>query len=365
MALLLTTALVSLLLIREPGRQLAAAGLYGLLCVGVLLSSRFERRPALMQRYMFAQTTLVIGLALVQPGLFTFIFPAIILTAQAAMTLPLGAAVGWAAIYMFTVLFGAVAVGGWVGALNALLNLLGFPVALTFGRMMRAAEEARGKNQLLLEELQAAQGRLQEMAVAEERNRLARDLHDSARQQAFAVSAQLDAARLLLQRDPQGAEAHLIQAEQLADDLRQELASLILELRPPELAGQGLADALPRYLAAWSRQSGVAAEARVAGGVGPLPDEVELALFRIAQEALSNIARHSRAHRAEVSLARAGAGLRLTVRDDGQGFEPAAASSGFGMRSMRERAVGLPGGALSVESAPGEGTQVNVSCRVS
>src|SRR5690606_545299 len=121
----------------------------------------------------------------------------------------------------------------------------------------------------------------------EERNRLARDLHDSAKQRAFALSAQLDAVRSLLPRDPAAAEVHLQRAEQVADNLRQELANLIEQLRPPEMEQGGLPAALRRYGAEWSLQSSVALEVQVSGE-RPLPPEVEQALFRIAQEALAN-----------------------------------------------------------------------------
>lgn len=198
----------------------------------------------------------------------------------------------------------------------------------------------------------------QELAVAEERNRLALDLHDSVKQQAFAASAQLGAARALLSANPSAAEARLVEAENLMDGLRQELAHLILELRPPALAQKGLAAALHDYVAEWSRQSGLLAETKISGERS-LPNETEQALFRIVQEALANIARHSRATRAEVSLSFEAQQTRLAIVDNGRGFDPQNIQLGMGTRSMRERAQAV-GGSFALVSSPNSGTTITV-----
>jgi NarL family two-component system sensor histidine kinase LiaS len=198
----------------------------------------------------------------------------------------------------------------------------------------------------------------QDLAVLEERNRLALDLHDSVKQQAFAASAQLGAARALFRQNPSAAEARLVEAERLIDGLRQELAHLILELRPPVLGEKGLVTALGEYAAEWSRQSNLLAEVQ-ASGERALAPEVEGELFRIAQEALANVARHSQATRVEVALVYDSTGVTLTVADNGRGFAPDLIQSGVGQRSMRERAEALHG-TLMVESALGQGTSVRV-----
>lgn len=200
----------------------------------------------------------------------------------------------------------------------------------------------------------------QELAVVEERNRLARDLHDSAKQQAFAAAAQIGAAKALISRDPAAAGVHIGEAEQLINALRRELSALILELRPPELANQGLAAALKNYAADWSRQTGIDALVRVQGE-RPLSLEIEQTLFRIAQEALANIARHSHATRAEIWLGYEPKSVTLTIQDNGYGFDPAVAAGGFGLRSMRDRAEAL-GGTLTVESTSGSGTLITITC---
>jgi len=201
------------------------------------------------------------------------------------------------------------------------------------------------------------------LAVMEERSRLARELHDSAKQQAFAAAAQISGISKLMERDPATAAAHIEEAERLMYELRQELTGLILELRPAALEGDGLAQAVRDYVADWSRQNGVEPELHIRDERA-LPVDVELALFRIMQEALANVARHSRADSVSIQLTYNTNSIILVVRDDGRGFRLNDRSSGFGMRSMQQRAATL-GGDLSIKSAPGEGTSVSCTAPLS
>ena len=199
-----------------------------------------------------------------------------------------------------------------------------------------------------------------ELAVVEERNRLARELHDSAKQQAFAAAAQISGVRALFSRDPSAAEAHLIETQHIIDQLREELTNLIFELRPAMLENQGLGPALDNYAVEWSRHNRITSEVRLANQ-RPLPIEIEQALFRIVQEALANVARHSKAGNVEIELRFNLDHLILTLSDDGQGFEPKSTPTGFGLRSMKQRAEAL-GGNLSVDALPGRGT--TLTCRI-
>jgi signal transduction histidine kinase len=211
----------------------------------------------------------------------------------------------------------------------------------------------------MAQQLQTLVSTQQELAVAEERNRLALDLHDSVKQQAFAASAQLGAARALLPTNLPAAEARLAEAENLMDGLRQELAHLILELRPPQLAQKGLAAALREYVAEWSRQNGLPAEISITGE-RTLPNETEQSLFRIAQEALANIACHSRATHANITLAFEPQQTRLEIADNGRGFDTQNIQAGVDTRSMRERAQAI-GGAFALTSTPNTGTTITVT----
>ncbi len=139
------------------------------------------------------------------------------------------------------------------------------------------------------------------MAVSEERNRLARDLHDSAKQQALAASFQLGTVITLFDRDPQSAKDHLMEADNLIDSVRKELTDLIHELRPPMMNGQGFAETMNEYGIEWAHQNEIEIDVNVQGG-DELPLEIKQTLYRITQEALANIARHSAASSAGVSL---------------------------------------------------------------
>jgi signal transduction histidine kinase len=196
----------------------------------------------------------------------------------------------------------------------------------------------------------------QELAVVEERNRLARELHDSVKQHVFATALLVRSAQKQLERSPQTASGHLAEAEALAEQTQQELTTLIRALRPAALADKGLVAVLREYTSDWSRRTNIRAELRIQGERAT-PLELEEALYRVAQEALANVARHSKATAVEMHLIWEGDTLRLAIHDDGQGFDPVrAAGTGLGLASMRER-VEAVGGTLAIESAPG-GTAV-------
>ena len=198
----------------------------------------------------------------------------------------------------------------------------------------------------------------QDLATLEARNRFARDLHDSVKQQVFAASLQVDTARAMEGTTRSG--NHLGRANELLRQVHRELDVLIHELRPAMLEDRGLGGALREYAAGWSRGSEIPAEVLVRGE-REAPQEVEEALFRVAQEALANVARHSGATRVGVELVYETDVVVFSVVDDGRGFESTGDRPGFGLRSMRERLAKL-GGEVRLESAPGRGTRVVCSC---
>jgi NarL family two-component system sensor histidine kinase LiaS len=195
--------------------------------------------------------------------------------------------------------------------------------------------------------------------VVEERNRLARDLHDSVKQQVFAISMQLGAARALL-NDGHQAYGPVTEAERLAKQAGAELTTLIRELRPPGLESKSLAGALQDYVAEWSRQNGIAADLKVDASSIALPEAETL--FRVTQEALANVARHSQAGKVTVELAREDNEIILTVEDDGAGFDMGRVEKGVGLDSMRERLEAI-GGQLEISSQRSGGTRVMARVR--
>lgn len=202
----------------------------------------------------------------------------------------------------------------------------------------------------------------QKLATLEERNRLARDLHDSVKQQVFAVGMQIGATKILLRRDIDAAEGRLLEAEKLVRQAQQELTTLIRELRPVALEDKGLMDALREMVTSWSQQTGIVANVRV-DGTQAMPLMVEEALFRIAQEALSNVARHSKATLVQLVLTIADENVTLSITDNGEGFDTAQQEGmGVGLLSMHERMKAL-GGDVQLESTPGKGTSIVVYCK--
>ena len=200
----------------------------------------------------------------------------------------------------------------------------------------------------------------------DERRRIARDMHDQFGEQLTALSL-----RIALLRDACGERpdlaAHVTALTEIADRLDRDVDQLVWELRPTALDDLGLRAALANYIQEWAERSNVAAELHTTGLLDDrLASEVETALYRIAQEALNNVAKHSRARRVEVILERRPDCVLLIVEDDGVGFSEADGDKtrrGYGLVGMQERAA-LVGATLEIESTPGKGTTVLVRMAV-
>ncbi|MFI6643476.1 GAF domain-containing sensor histidine kinase [Streptomyces sp. NPDC050504] len=203
--------------------------------------------------------------------------------------------------------------------------------------------------------------RSRELTIAEERSRLAHELHDAVSQKLFSLRLTAQAAAALVDRDPARAKGELQQVAALAAEAADELRAAVVELRPAGLEEDGLVNTLRTQIQVMDRAHG----ARVtfeSAGIRGLSAAQEEALLRVAQESLHNALRHSGAARVSVTLTRCDARTVLCVTDDGKGFDPGAvrrAGRHLGLVSMRDRAAGV-GGRLTVESAPGEGTTIEM-----
>ena len=194
--------------------------------------------------------------------------------------------------------------------------------------------------------------RSRELTVVEERNRLARDLHDSVVQTLFSLSLMAEAAK-------NGAPEQIGQVGELAKSALAELRSIVFELRPADLAAEGLVPTLIKHTDVVRRVFGQDIDIQVVSE-RELEAVIELELFRIAQEALTNALKHAQASKIEVIVDLGASPARLEVRDDGVGFDPDATSlraRHLGLTSMEERA-GTIGGKLRIDAAPGRGTSV-------
>ncbi|MFF0382198.1 sensor histidine kinase [Streptomyces sp. NPDC004286] len=200
-----------------------------------------------------------------------------------------------------------------------------------------------------------------EAGVADERRRLAAEIHDTIAQGLTGIIAQLQVVANAT--DLTTARTHLERASSLARHSLGEARRSVHNLAPVALTVDGLPEALRKTVAEWGERSGVRAEFTVTGTAEQLHDEVSATLLRIAQEALSNAARHAAAHRLGVTLSYMGDEVSLDIRDDGTGFDPAAVpartrAAGFGLDGMRARAERIAG-TFAVESEPGGGTALS------
>jgi two-component system sensor histidine kinase UhpB len=215
---------------------------------------------------------------------------------------------------------------------------------LAFLRMMRRLEAERKRA-----------GTAALPAPEEERRRVARDLHDEVNQSLTGRLLRLEAAR---EAAPPELEEELAETKALANQAMRELLALARQLRPTALDDLGLAAAIAGQVDQLSR-SGIDATLSEEGDLSSLADDVQLVVYRVAQEALANAARHSGAGRVDVVLRQRGEGVELEVSDDGRGFAFEASERGLGIAGMRERAL-LVGAELTIESRPEQGTTVRL-----
>jgi signal transduction histidine kinase len=329
--------------------------------------------------YLAVQTGIIIALSLTTPSADFFSLLFISLTLQAMHVFP--PRIGFRWVGLFTVVMAVLMIGGsgWgMGLPLVLINVVAYFFIASYVAVIRRletarreAETARQESQTLLAELQEAHRELQvyaaqveELAAVEERNRLARELHDSVTQTIFSMTLTAEATRILLERDPTKTGAQIDRLLELAQSALAEMRSLISHLRPKTVAEEGLILALRRHVAERGDRDRLTVALRLEGYEEDrrLPPEIEEALFRIVQEALNNVAKHAQTDRAEIRLHLGDELVSLLVEDPGVGFDPSRVSSGashLGLTSMRERVRAL-GGTLEIESQPGAGTRIKV-----
>jgi two-component system, NarL family, sensor histidine kinase UhpB len=239
-------------------------------------------------------------------------------------------------------------------ALMRELDLLRPGQRLSVSGAGEVAEVLRSFNDMLdrLEAERRASSRRALMAQETERQRIAQELHDEIGQSLTAVILQL---KRVAEKAPLELQEQLLEVQEAARASLDEVRQVARRLRPGVLDDLGLVSALTALATSFSEQAGLPVSRRFARSIPPLSREVELVLYRVAQEGLTNVARHANASRAELSLDRSATGVTLRVRDDGRGLN--GAIDGDGLRGMRERAL-LIGGNLRVDSPPGGGVQV-------
>ncbi|MGW1738188.1 sensor histidine kinase [Nocardia sp. NPDC001965] len=258
---------------------------------------------------------------------------------------------------------------GTFGVAMVIGPALGAAVAMVVVWGYRALYRENQRRSRLIEELTATRADLAEAqhtaGVLAERERLAREIHDTLAQGLSSIQLLLRAAERALPDDPGSASGYVERARRAAVDNLAEARRFVAALAPPALDTGTLADALARLCATAATRDRLTARFHVTGDPVPLPTTHEVALLRIAQSALANTVRHADAGSADITLSYLGDQVALDVTDDGRGFDPDRVPApdsdggGFGLAAMRARVHAL-GGTLTVESGPGRGTALGV-----
>jgi signal transduction histidine kinase len=318
--------------------------------------------------YLGLQTVLITVAMLLYFELDFFALLFLPLGGQAMFLFPRKTAFIWIAIFGIAIIVGQMIQFGWPGGLSfTFLYLAGLFFVASFSTLMMRANEARIQSDQLLNELQGAHRQLQEyagqaeeLATAKERNRLARELHDSVAQTLYGLTLQAEAAARKLTAGQTAEVADFLrEIRDSSQQTLQETRLLIFELRPPILESEGLASALRARLESVESRSGLKTQINLQE-VGRLPGGIESGLYGISNEVLNNILKHAHANEIKVSLGKKDDKIFLEISDNGVGFDldSAKQDGGIGLKGMRERAEQMNGD-LRINSGE-NGTQVSV-----
>jgi signal transduction histidine kinase len=347
---------------------------YGAIMVSEpLFTRRFHRYPFL---YLPAQTGLGLGLMIAAPGMD--FAPMLFLPLSFQTVQFLGPKRGFLWIGAFSLAVAGPLLIGWEWEVAGLASVLLFSgLGFAMGSNAHQAERARlarQENQRLLGEterayhqLQAYAAQMEEVAAAQERSRLARELHDSVTQTLFSMNLTVQAAQMLAVKEPGKVAAQLDRLQELAHAAIGEIQVLVRQYRPHPAAGTGLVEALRRLSEERRQRDGLQIQLAVsgAGREKDLPEQVTTGLYRIAQEALNNVSKHAGVCDAVLRLDLEVQPAYLEIEDHGAGFAPAQAGppgrslSHLGLAGMAERAREM-GWKMRIDSQPGRGTRVRV-----
>ena len=349
---------------------LAAYGLLLILETYLVHHKKFQSKTA-QAIYLLLQATLVVLILdrSFYEDFFNLLFISISLEAVAFF----GRRWGYAWIIAFSIAILSVMQFSEQGQLFGLaMGILYSGICFLFGGyayQVLKAESVRGENQNAFNELQVAHHQLQgyadqlaNLAVEQERNRLARDLHDSVTQTVFSMNLAAQSARILLDKEPPRAPGQLLRIEELSANALREIQSLVSQLKPRSPVDEGLPSALRRLADERHSRDGLRVSLEI-DGEPPLSEAETLGLYSIVNEALTNVVKHSGVHEAVVRLKLKGDSSSLEIEDNGQGFDLKSAQNQrghLGLASMYERAREI-GWMLSAESEKNRGTRILVT----
>jgi signal transduction histidine kinase len=330
------------------------------------ISSKIRLYPDI---YLSLQSLCIVILLLMPPNEDYFSILYVCLTIQAASYFSARKGFVWIAIFSLLMLAALmIAQGLKAGALFFPVPVAGCILTGLYIMAARKALDEKNKSQALLAELQIAYKKLEDyakhaeiFAAEEERNRLARELHDSVTQKLFSMTLTAEAARMLYDKEPAGVVELLRRLQELSRGSLDEMRTLLKKLRPKTVSHEGLIPALKRHIRERKERDGLSVDLDIDGNTSLSP-EMREPLFRIVQEALNNVVKHSGANSASIVLRQGEESLSLRIEDRGRGFNQAVTehdAAHLGLSSMRER-VTLMGGKFSIESEPGQGTRIFV-----
>ena len=323
--------------------------------------------PVRAHLYLGLQTALIIAAMLLYYELDFFALLFLPLGGQAMLLFRRKTALVWIVVFGIAIVGGQTIQFGWPDGLSfTFLYLAGLFFVASFSTLMMRADKARMQSEGLLDELQQAHHQLQEyagqaeeLATVKERNRLARELHDSVAQTLYGLTLQAEAAsRKLSAGQTDEVAGFLREIRESAQQTLQETRLLIFELRPPILEEEGLVAALRARLESVESRSGLKTQVSL-GEVGRLPGGIEAGLYGISNEVLNNVLKHAHASEIQISLAKKEGKIILEISDNGVGFDPSAdMPGGLGLKGMQERAEQINGN-LQINSGE-NGTQVSM-----
>lgn len=353
----------------EDERRWLALGVIGVLTVLLFLDDRLIRRPIVRHSCYILTALALLALIALNANLTGFVIIGFLLSGTAMASLPPRSGYLWILLYgAITLLYTTLI---WPGNVQALLSALGILAGYLFMgatiETQRKAERAEAEAQLLLAKLQEAHMQLQEsaqqaeaLAVAEERNRLAREVHDTLGHRLTVAAVQLEGAQRLIPHDPVRAAQMVATVHTQVIEGLNELRRTVAALRAPLSAEVNLPAALRRLARDFETATGMEVELRLADALPTLTSVQRQVFYRVAQEALTNVQRHAGASRVRVTLQQGDdEAVRLTLDDDGCGL-PATPASGFGLRGMTERAQQI-GAQLQLGNSALGGARVELS----
>lgn len=327
--------------------------------------------PGKLRVYLALGTVLVVGLLLLNPRLNFYIILFYVLATEALMTFPKREGYLWVGLFTLATMILLFFMTDLVEATISIpIYLGGFFAFVTFANATQQANLARLESQRLLEELQATHRKLQEyavqaeqLAVAEERNRLSREMHDTIGHRLTIASVQLEGVQKLIAKDPTKAEKMAGTVREQVREALRELRQTVATLREPLEADLPLEISLKRLVHGFEEATGIIIHLMLPESFPEMSAAHRLAIYRTAQEALTNAQKHAEAQQIWLQVARQDNILTLRVSDNGRGVKEREEGVGFGLKGIQERAAQL-GGELRLEERKGGGAQVCLSLPV-